>query len=336
MTSLRDVAKRAGVSVATASRVASGSASVRAATRTRVEQAMRELLYVPPSRPATTGVIGLLLPELANPVFPALAQAMETRAATLGFSSIVCHTGGSAAAEAAYVHMLLERRVDGMIFVSCEVAHLNADHPHYGALVRQGARLVFVNGALDSFPAPSVGVDERGAGSLATRHLLELGHRRIGFVAGPSSYLPTREKRAGHKEAMAAAGLSDGLVTHAAFDVAGGRAAIRELLSRPPDEQPTAVICSNDLMAIGVMLEAGELGLDVPRDLSVVGFDGIDACLWTQPTLTTIEQPIRDIAVTAVDALQSMIQNPDRPLPNFVFRPSLRIGASTTAPKESA
>jgi DNA-binding LacI/PurR family transcriptional regulator len=336
MTSLRDVAERAGVSVATASRVASGSANVRAETRARVEHAMRDLLYVPPGRPAATGVIGLLLPELANPVFPALAQAMETRATAVGLATIVCHTGGSAATEAAYVHMLLERRVDGMIFVSCEVTHLGADHSHYAALAAKGAQLVFVNGAADSFAAPSVGVDERGAGSLATHHVVELGHRRIGFAAGPADYLPTREKKAGHEAALAAAGISNGLVAYGTFDVEGGRTAIRELLDRPPDERPTAVICSNDLMAIGVMLEAAEQGLDVPADLSVVGFDGTEASAWTRPPLTTVEQPIRDIAETAVDALQSMIQNPARPLPNFVFRPSLRIRASTTAPKERA
>src|SRR5881628_99597 len=127
MSNLRQVAQRAGVSVATASRVASGSASVSAATRERVERAMRELLYVSPGKPAASGVIGLLLPELANPVFPAFAQAMEARAAALGLASIVCNTAGSPSTETEYVHMLLERRVDGMIFISCEMADLKAD-----------------------------------------------------------------------------------------------------------------------------------------------------------------------------------------------------------------
>ena len=298
---------------------------------------MRELLYLPPGRSAATGVIGLLLPELANPVFHELAQAIETRAAANGLASIVCNTGGSPTAEAEYVRMLLERNVDGMIFISCELAHLDADHSHYAALVGKGARLVFVNGALDSFAVPAVGVDERSAGYLATEHLIGLGHTRIGFVAGPAGYLPTREKQAGRSAALAAAGLGDGLVAHAGFNVEGGRTALRELLDRAPRKRPTAVICSNDLMAIGAMLEAAAHGLEVPGDLSVVGFDGIEASRWTQPPLTTVEQPIRDIAETAVDALQSLIQNPDRPLPNFVFRPRLRLGASTAAPsKESA
>src|SRR5919108_4825872 len=128
MASLREVALRAGVSLATASRVASGAPSVRPETRERVELAMRELLYVPPRRPAVAGVIGLLVPEFSNPVFPALAQAMEVRATALGLASILCNTEGSPATENEYVHMLLERRVAGMIFISCEIADLEADH----------------------------------------------------------------------------------------------------------------------------------------------------------------------------------------------------------------
>src|ERR671930_492663 len=121
MASLREVARRAGVSVATASRVATGSAAVRPETRQRVEQAMRDLLYVAPGKPAPTGAIGLLVPELANPIFPALAQAMEARATANGLASILCNTGGNAAMEGEYVDMLLERRVDGMIFISGEM-----------------------------------------------------------------------------------------------------------------------------------------------------------------------------------------------------------------------
>src|SRR5262245_45305692 len=116
---LRDVARQAGVSVATASRVASGAPGVRPATRDRVERAMRELLYVA-REPASTGIVGLLVPELDNPIFPALAQELERRAAEAGYATILCNTAGSAGREAKYVHMLLERRVDGMIFISSE------------------------------------------------------------------------------------------------------------------------------------------------------------------------------------------------------------------------
>jgi DNA-binding LacI/PurR family transcriptional regulator len=331
MSSLREVAQLAGVSLATASRVANGSLAVRAETRERVEEAMRELLYVPPARQSATGAIGLLVPDLANPIFPALAQAMEARATAAGLASILCTTRSAAFREVDYVHMLLDHRVDGMVFVSCEMTHVTGDHDHYERLVEEGARLVFVNGAMDSLDVPSVSVDERHAGQLATQHLIELGHRRIGFAAGPEDYLPTLEKAAGRADALRDAGLSpDGLVAHADFSVEGGRIALRKLLERDPP--PSGVVCSSDLMALGVLKEARALGLRVPEDLSIVGFDGIEAGIWLDPPLTTVEQPIERLAETAVEALQTLIAEPGRSLPSFVFKAKLREGGSTAPP----
>lgn len=334
MTTLRDVALRAGVSVATASRVASGALPVRAETRARVERAMRDLLYVPPGRRTATGLIGVLVPELTNPIFPALAQEIETRAAPEGLASILCNTGEAAYREVDYVHMLLDRQVEGMLFISCEMTNLRGDHGHYRRLVQEGARLVFVNGALHTLDVPSIGVDERAAGELATSHLLELGHERIGFVAGPEHYLPTQLKAAGRQMALRAAGLADGqLVAHAPFGTDGGSLALRDLLGRA--ERPTAIICSSDLMAIGALHEAHRQGLSVPEELSIVGFDGIDATRWTEPELTTVEQPISQIADTSVKTLQSLIADPHSAVPNSYFRPSLHVRGSTAPPPVS-
>jgi DNA-binding LacI/PurR family transcriptional regulator len=324
---LRDVAERAGVSTATASRVITGSARVRHETRQRVERAMRELLYVPPGA-VRTGAIGLLVPELVNPIFPALAQAMETQATEAGFATILCNIRGSTVAEAEYVQMLLERRVDGMIFISSEAADLRADHSHYARLLGQGARIVFVNGSVETLEVPHIGVDERAAGQIATQHLLDLGHTRIGFVAGPDRFRPTREKTIGREVALGAAGISpDGLVAHAEFGVDGGRTAMTALLEKP--DPPTGVICSSDLMAIGALREVTARGLRVPDDLSIVGFDGIEATGWTDPPLTTIEQPIPDIARTAVTTLRSLIAGQGGAMPDVQYRPRLRVGGST-------
>lgn len=328
MASLRDVAREAGVSVATASRVVSGLDNVRSETRERVERAMRDLLYVPPGRRTATGVIGLLLPDFENPIFPALAQAMENRATEAGFASILCSTASAAYREVDYVHMLLDRKVDGMIFISCEMTNMSGEHDHYGRLLEEGARIVFVNGALNSLNVPSVGVDEAIAGEVATQHLIELGHERIGYVAGPSYYLPTLQKAMGRENALRGAGLdAGGLVAHGDFTVEGGREAVRELLGLA--QPPTGVICSSDLMAVGVLQEAAAEGVRVPEDLSVVGFDGIDATRWTNPPLTTVEQPIEEIAETAVNALKSLIEDPGKPLPDFSFRPQLAVRGST-------
>jgi DNA-binding LacI/PurR family transcriptional regulator len=331
MASLRDVARVAGVSLATASRVASGLDAVRPETRARVEQAMRELLYVPPGRKPATGAIGLLVPELTNPIFPALAQAMEARATEAGLATILCNTTSAAFREADYVHMLLDRRVDGMIFISCEMTNLAGDHDHYGRLVEEGARLVFVNGALDGLEVACVSVDERHAGYVATQHLISLGHRRIGFVAGPAMYLPTREKAAGRAEALRDAGLTDGLVAHGEFSFEGGHRALQTLLADP--DPPTGVICSSDVIAIGVVQAARAAGLRVPEDLSVVGFDGIDASYWVDPSLTTLEQPIEAIASTAVELLQSVVAEPTTFRPRVLLQPKLRLGRSTAPPR---
>src|SRR6476659_2555575 len=310
MSSLRDVARHAGVSLATASRVVSGLDNVRSETRERVERAMRELLYVPPGRRPATGMIGLLVPSLENPIFPALAQAMEERATEAVFASILCSTTAAAFREVDYVHMLLDRQVDGMIFISCEMTNMSGEHDHYARLVDEGATMVFVNGALNSLSVPSVGVDEVYAGECATQHLLDLVHRIIGYAAGPSFYLPTQQKAAGRERALRAAGIDDpdGLVAHTDFSVEGGRVALTQLLTHAPEA--TGVICSNDLMAIGVLRDALARGLRVPDDLSVVGFDGIDAADWTSPRLTTVEQPIQEIAETAVNVLQTLIAEP--------------------------
>jgi DNA-binding LacI/PurR family transcriptional regulator len=328
--SLRDVATRAGVSVATASRVVSGSAAVRPETRERVERAVRDLLYVPPGRIEPSGAVGLLVPELANPVFAALAHAMETHATEAGFATIICNTAGSVLREVDYVQMLLERRVDGMVFICAEITDVRGTHAHYRQLLERGARIVFVNGSSEALPITSVGVDERAAGRMATEHLIELGHREIGFLAGLGFAQATREKESGRADALRQAGLDPARhVAHADFTVAGGREALRAVVERANGEPPTGVICSNDLMAIGALQEAGLLGLRVPEDLSIVGFDGIDAATWTQPPLTTIEQPIDDIASTAVMALRKLIDEPGQAVPSYAFRPLLRVGGTT-------
>ena len=208
---------------------------------------MRELLYVPPGRRAATGVIGLLVPELANPIFPALAQAIETRAAPSGLASILCNTQSAAYPEVDYVHMLLDRGVDGMIFISCEMTNLSASTATTTRLIAEGARhRVRQRRAQRARRALGRRGRAARAGELATRHLIELGHRRIGFVAGPGALPPDRELKGGGREAaMTAAGLvPNGLVAFGEFSVARRpRGAARGCWSG--SEPPTAVICSS-------------------------------------------------------------------------------------------
>ena len=192
--------------------------------------------------------------------------------------------------------------------------------------------MVVLGGGGDLAGVPYVDGDNLGGTREAMEHLISLGHKRIGFAAGPEHYLPTQLKNAGRLAALQAAGLDSlDLVAHGHFAVEGGRSALRQLLAR--DDPPTGVICSSDLMAIGVLLEARQQGLRVPDDLSIVGFDGIDATTWSLPPLTTVEQPIEQIAETAIEALQTLIREPERTLPNFQFRPRLLVRASTAPPR---
>jgi DNA-binding LacI/PurR family transcriptional regulator len=330
---MREVARQAGVSLATVSRVLSGSAPVRPHTRERVERALRETLYVAPGNRIRTGVIGLLVPDLENPIFPELAQALETIAAEAGFSTILCNTTPSALEEDAYVHMLIERGVDGMVFISSQLTNPAADHAHYFRALQEGARVVLVNCGHEELAAPSVGVDERAAGDLAATHLLGLGHRRIGFVAGLEHYMPTREKTAGLRDALGRHGieLDPSLITHAEWGFAGGAEGARRLLALGP-ERPSALLASSDVMAIGALFAAHEAGVRVPDDLSIVGFDGVAVGAYTVPPLTTVAQPTKEIAATTVEALTRLIERPEREVPHSVFRPRLVERGSTAPP----
>ncbi|HEY6749071.1 MAG TPA: substrate-binding domain-containing protein, partial [Mycobacteriales bacterium] len=210
---------------------------------------------------------------------------------------------------------------------------VRASHDHYRQLKDEGVHMVFVNGGMPSLEVPDVGVDEQAAGYLATRHLVELGHRSVGFVSGPTRSMPSRLKAAGWAVALEEAGLRHDaeLVVHAPYGPAGGAAAMGRLLEGP---QPTAVICSSDLMALGAISEARHRGLSVPGDLSVVGFDDIPHAAYCTPALTTLAQPIAEIAKAAVDGLLADMESEPGAAAGHgrVFRPRLVVRDSTAPP----
>jgi DNA-binding LacI/PurR family transcriptional regulator len=332
---LAEIAEAAGVSISTVSRVVNRRAGVNDETRRKVLRVLAEKPYSPRGLGALqrTGVLGLLIPELSNPVFPAFAEALETRAAARGYSTVLCNTRSASIREEEYVRMLLARGVEGMVFVSPEATDVRASHDHYRQLKAEGVHMVFVNGGMPSLDVPDVGVDEQASGYLATRHLVELGHERIGFVSGPTRSMPARLKAAGWAVALEESGLAHGseLVVHAPYGPAGGATAMGRLLDGPA---PTAVICSSDMMALGAVSEAQRRGLGVPRDVSVIGFDDIPHAAYCTPALTTLAQPIGEIARAAVDGLLADME--DEPGAGEghgrVFRPRLVVRDSTGAP----
>ena len=345
MAGLSDIAKAAGVSVSTVSRVLNRRAGIKEDTRQRVLAVLNEMPHTARGVGALrrTGVVGLLVPELTNPIFPAFAEALEGRASAAGYASLLCNTR-VAMSEEEYVRMLIARGVEGMIFVSPEIANTEdraaggsrISRSYYEKLLADGVRMVFVNGGAPTLDVPDVAVDEHLAGYSATRHLLDLGHRRIGFVSGPARAVPSRLKRAGWAAALEEAGLAadPALVAHAPFGAEGGGAAMGELLDT---SRPTAVMCSSDVMALGAMREAKRRGLSTPEDLSVVGFDDIPLAAYCQPALTTLAQPIDEMAAAAVDELSRRLDpdQPGRATTSFsrMFRPNLVVRESTAAPR---
>jgi LacI family repressor for deo operon, udp, cdd, tsx, nupC, and nupG len=329
---LADIAAKAGVSEATVSRVLNGKAGVAEDTRRTVLTALDVLGFERPARlrRRSAGLVGLVMPELINPIFPAFAQVIEQALAQRGYTPVLCTQSPSGATEDEYVELLLERGVSGIVFVSGLHADSGADHARYQALVERGLPMVFVNGYLPDVAAPFVSSDEHAATELAVAHLVSLGHRRIGFASGPPRFLVVQRKLAGFRTSMKAGlGVSDEavdrLVELSMFGVEGGAAAAERLI----DHGATAVVCGSDMMALGVIRAARQRGLSVPGDLSVVGYDDAPMVEFTDPPLTTVRQPVTAMGLAAVQALLEEVRGHATPRTEYLFRPELVVRAST-------
>lgn len=336
MATLAELAKEAGVSISTVSRVLNQKSGVSDSARERVLSVVSGLTYTRRGLDTLpgSGVVGLLVPELSNPIFPAFAEALETIAAAAGYSTLLCNTRASSLGEEQYVRMLLARGVRGMVFVSPEAADVAATHSHYEQLLAEGVTMVFVNGHAPVLDIPDMRVDLRVAGYLGARHLAGLGHRAIGFVSGPSRSLAASMMRSGWESALAECELraDQSLVANGSFSAAGGADAVAKLLET---SKPSAVICSSDHMALGAIAEAHRRGVRVPDDLSVVGFDDMPLAANYSPALTTLAQPVSTMAQSAVDELVTRLRTtkPAASGPQSkVFRPQLVVRESTTAP----
>jgi DNA-binding LacI/PurR family transcriptional regulator len=323
---LNDVALHAGVSAATASRVLAGKDGVSSRARAAVLEAAEALGYNRARGPARR-LVGLLLPELENPVFATFAQRLATMIAKGGDLPIVCSQNVDGVVEDEWLEMLVEREIAGLIAVSGLHADTLADTARYRRLRERGVALVLVNGFVKGLDAVFVSDDDRAAMHLAVAHLAELGHDRIGLAVGPDRYTPVLRKMAGYRDALAAAGDHEPLIEHGPFTIEGGRAATLHLL----DAGVTAVVCASDLMALGAIDAARSRGLRVPEDLSVVGYDDSPTMAFTAPPLTTVRQPVLAMCKAAVRALHDELAL--RPLPRreYVFRPELLVRGSTGA-----
>lgn len=301
---LADVARAAGVSLSTASRALSDPELVHPQTRTRVDDAVHMLGYVPhgaaralASRRSRT--VGAVIPTLDNPIFAHSIQALQRALGEAGYTLLLASHEYDAQIEVSVTRALVERGVDGLAFVG-------TDHsPELYAFLARSRVPFELTWALDpDRHHHCIGFSNRLASIRITQHLLELGHREFAMVSGYTAHNDrARERAAGVREALAAHGLE--LPAHryveTAFSVSHGRAAMAELLAR--DSSPTAVACGNDLLAFGALLECAARGIAVPGRMSVAGFDDIELAAEVSPPLTTIHIPTADIGRRAAERL---------------------------------
>ncbi|MHB1535151.1 MAG: LacI family DNA-binding transcriptional regulator [Acidimicrobiales bacterium] len=312
--SLRDVAKLSGVSVATASRALNADSShpVSDETRARVRSAAEQLDFRHNAlarglQARRSQTLALLVHDIRDPYFSEIARGVGDAAAEAGFATLICNTDRNAASELAYVRMLRENRVAGLLFAGGQiedgecgpqlVAEVAAIADYGGAVVALGPR---------SDPWAAEIPDNEGGAYAATRHLLTLGHRRIAFIDGPEGLRTSRERRAGHARALAEAGLAldAELLVAGGYTVEGGAWAVAQLLEA---RSFTAVFASDDVMAIGCAQELRRRGLSVPNDVSLVGFDDIPVVAWLDPALTTVAVPMEEIGIAGVRRMARLL-----------------------------
>ncbi len=327
---LADIAAQAGVSEATVSRVLNGKAGVSAATRQAVLTALDLMGYERPARlrQRSNGLIGLVTPELDNPIFPAFAQAIERALTQHGYTPVLCTQSPGGMQEDDFTELLLERGVTGILFVSGLHASTTARVDRYMRLTDRGLPIVLIDGYNETIKAPFVSPDDRHAARLAVQHLVDLGHERIGLAVGQRRFVPVIRKMEGFRQAMSQLlGVTDcdELIQDSLFTVEGGQAAAQILL----DRGCTGIICASDLMALGAIRAARQRDLTVPGDVSVVGYDDSPLIPFTDPPLTTVRKPIAAMAQAAVASLLEEINGiPARNI-ELVFQCELVVRGST-------
>jgi DNA-binding LacI/PurR family transcriptional regulator len=322
---IADVAKQAGVSEATVSRVLNGRPGISEATRAAVLTALDVIGYERPTdlRVRRARMVGLIVPELQNPVFPALAEIVAGALAQRGFNAVLCTRTGSMS-EAQYVGMLLERQVSGMIFAGGQYAEADAPHEHYERLLQLRLPVVLVNGAAEHLDFPRVSTDDAVAMEQAYSHLADLGHERIGLILGPPDHVPSARKLAAFAR-VAKVAMPSELVERTRFSLEGGHAATLRLIERGV----TGIICASDPLALGAIRAARRTDLSVPGDLSVVGYDDSAFMSCTSPPLTTVRQPLEAIGRAAVEMLVGQIEGSPVSADELFFEPELVARGST-------
>jgi LacI family transcriptional regulator len=325
---MADVAREAGVSLMTVSRVINNKGDVKAETRQLVLSIIERLGYRPSAVARSlatqrTGTLGLVVPDVGNPFFSGVARGAEDQAYAEGYNVFLCNTNEDPQREMAALRSLEEKRVDGLVLCSSRLAEavllpLLGRHP----------AAVLVNRRLPGDGIGAVLIDDEAGCRMATEHLLRAGHRAIGLLAGPAASYSGRQRALGYRAALAAADLpyDPARVRNCTAFVEGGLTAARELLLASPEL--TALVCYNDLVAVGTLQACAELGRRVPDDLAVAGFDDIPLVDQITPALTTCHVPRHDLGVQAMRLLLGRINGCPDECRDIVLPVELVIRAS--------
>lgn len=332
MPTIIDVARRAGVSIATVSRVLNGGAPVHEATRRRVEQAVAELGFSPNGlaralHSKRTRSVGLLVPDISNPYYPELARGVEDVASQHGYSVVVCNTDGRPDKRREYMRVLREKRVDGVILAGGATEEDQAQPisgESWPAVVGIGYRLP---------GCVAVGIDNVRAAYEATTHLVQLGHRRVALIAGPLRRLSIRDRVAGYRQSLLEHGIEPdpALIQEGDFRPASGYSAARALLALP--EPPTAIFAANDRMAIGAMAAVIDAGLRIPEDVALVGFDDTPLSAYIRPALTTVKVPSYEMGAAAMRQVLALLSKSRDVQPLILLPVRLVVRASSGGPR---
>ncbi|HEY1367853.1 MAG TPA: LacI family DNA-binding transcriptional regulator [Gaiellaceae bacterium] len=328
-----DVARAAGVSKSSVSRALNGvPGTVAPATAARVRRAMEELGYVPNAVAASlkyqrTKTVGLVLPDLGNPFFALVAAGVEAEISGAGYSLLVANTGNDHERETSATRMLLERQVDALLIGSSSLAG-----NHLRLALGRGVHVALVDSHPRRFSVDCITADNRGGAAEATAHLLALGHRDLGVIAGLADDSSAAERLQGVRATLDAAGLRlPHERCHAGdFGIASGREGAHALLGGP--DPPTALFVANNLMTVGAMRGIADLGLRIPDDVSLVGFDDMDWYPLASPPITAVAQPAHEIGRRAARRLLERIRGTRRSRPRTELLPTELIVRASTAP----
>jgi LacI family transcriptional regulator len=311
---IRDVAREAGVSQATAARALAGYGYVSAATRRRVSQAALSIGYRPNAvaRSLVSGAtktIGVVVGDIENPFFAGAARGIADVLERDGYTLLLANSDEDLARERRAVEALHAHQVDGLAVVPSS----GDDGAHLAAILREGRPVVLLDRPIAGLAADAVLVDNRAGAVLAVRHLTDLGHRRIGLVGDSPGIASTAERIEGYRVALAAAGIGsdDTLVSLGGSTIEEGRRSTLRLLDRP--ERPSALFTVNNFMTAGAIMAVRELGLQMPGELALVGFDDLDWTTLVEPPITVVAQPVAELGRAVAERLLERLAGDDSP-----------------------